>query len=50
MKHPILIMLMMICTSILMAQAQNSGIPHLEKHGTATQLVVDGKPLLMLGG
>ncbi|HUI42057.1 MAG TPA: DUF5597 domain-containing protein [Terriglobia bacterium] len=24
------------------------GIPHLEKHGTATQLVVDGKPFLML--
>ena len=41
---------MMICSPILMAQAQNSGIPHLEKHGTATQLVVDGKPFLMLGG
>ena len=25
-------------------------IPHLEKHGTATQLVVDGKPFLMLAG
>ncbi|MGH9621962.1 MAG: beta-galactosidase, partial [Bryobacteraceae bacterium] len=31
------------------AQAANAGIPHLEKHGTATQLIVNGKPLLMLG-
>jgi Domain of unknown function (DUF5597)/Glycosyl hydrolases family 35 len=32
---------------------QSSGkasIPHLEKSGTATQLVVDGKPFLILGG
>ncbi|HEU4386836.1 MAG TPA: DUF5597 domain-containing protein [Blastocatellia bacterium] len=29
---------------------QESGIPYLRKHGTATQLVVDGKPFLMLGG
>ena len=26
------------------------GLPHLEKHGSATQLVVDGKPFLILGG
>jgi beta-galactosidase GanA len=25
-------------------------IPHLEKHGTATQLIVDGMPFLMLAG
>ncbi len=25
-------------------------IPHLTRHGTATQLVVDGKPFLILGG
>ena len=37
-----------ICSQMLWAQ--NAGIPHLEKHGTATQLVVDGKPFLMLGG
>lgn len=30
------------------AQTSASGIPHLEKHGTATQLIVDGKPFLML--
>jgi beta-galactosidase GanA len=30
--------------------AQQSGIPQLRKHGTATQLVVDGNPFLILGG
>jgi hypothetical protein len=29
--------------------AQSNAIPHLEKQGTATQLVVDGKPFLVLG-
>ena len=27
-----------------------SGIPHLEKHGTATQLIVDGQAFLALTG
>jgi hypothetical protein len=32
-------------------QAQNiSAIPYLQKQGTATQLIVHGKPFLMLGG
>jgi beta-galactosidase GanA len=31
-----------------LAQVPSSGIPHLEKQGSATQLVVDGKPFLML--
>ncbi|MBV9767870.1 MAG: beta-galactosidase [Acidobacteriaceae bacterium] len=30
------------------ATAQQTGMPHLEKRGTATQLIVDGKPFLML--
>lgn len=30
--------------------AQPSATPHLEKRGAATQLVVDGKPFLMLSG
>ena len=30
--------------------AQENGAPHLEKRGAATQLVVDGKPFLMLAG
>jgi len=29
---------------------QSSKIPHLQKKGTATQLIVDGKPFLILGG
>lgn len=32
------------------AAAQAATIPHLRKQGTATQLIVDGQPLLMLGG
>ncbi len=50
MKHCMLIVFTMILSPILVAQTQSSGIPHLEKHGTATQLVVDGKPFLMLAG
>ncbi|MDR1762556.1 MAG: hypothetical protein LBR64_01170, partial [Dysgonamonadaceae bacterium] len=30
--------------------AQNNALPHLQKHGSATQLIVDGKPFLILGG
>ncbi len=32
------------------AFSQSSDIPHLEKRGNVTQLVVDGKPFLILGG
>lgn len=28
----------------------SSGAPHLQKQGTATQLIVDGKPFLIVGG
>ena len=28
----------------------NTGLPHLQKQGTATQLIVSGKPFLVLGG
>ena len=31
-------------------QAQQSPAPHLEKRGSAVQLMVDGKPFLILGG
>src|SRR3954454_12673624 len=30
--------------------AQQSAAPHLEKRGATTQLIVDGKPFLMLSG
>src|SRR5262245_56423715 len=36
--------------STLGAQPRDAGIPQLRKQGTATQLVVDGKPFLILGG
>jgi Domain of unknown function (DUF5597)/Glycosyl hydrolases family 35 len=32
------------------ARDSHAGLPHLEKHGSATQLIVDGKPFLVLGG
>ena len=38
-----------LITLNLFAQ-QSSTIPHLQKKGTATQLIVDGKPFLILGG
>jgi beta-galactosidase GanA len=37
-------------SAVLAAQPRNADIPHLEKRGTATQLIVDGKPFLMLAG
>jgi beta-galactosidase GanA len=30
--------------------SQDTSIPHLEKRGAATQLIVDGQPFIMLGG
>src|SRR5271165_5987398 len=41
------------CASAIAVQAYAqtaSGVPHLEKQGTATQLIVDGKPFLALAG
>ncbi len=34
----------------VLLSAQENGAPHLEKRGAATQLIVDGKPFLMLSG
>ena len=46
--------LILICFIALFAtqctQKTASTIPHLEKRGLATQLIVNGKPFLMLGG
>src|SRR6478672_11724277 len=36
--------------SALGAQQRDASIPQLRKQGTATQLVVDGKPFLIFGG
>jgi hypothetical protein len=40
--------LMLLCLAVLPLQIPGQALPHLERHGTATQLVVDGKPFLML--
>jgi len=44
----------LLCFLALVASAQtgpaDSAVPHLEKRGQATQLIVDGKPFLVLAG
>jgi hypothetical protein len=43
----------MFCTAALAVSSQaqqSSGVPHLQKQGSATQLVVDGKPFLITSG
>src|SRR6185312_13742299 len=34
---------------VVTCPAQETGMPHLAKQGEATQLIVEGKPYLMLG-
>jgi len=46
--NSILAVLLLFTTSIRATGV--SSIPHLEKKGTATQLIVDGRPFLILGG
>src|ERR1022692_4197933 len=45
---------LLLCSLALVARAQTKSaapaIPHLEKRGEATQLIVDGRPFLVLGG
>jgi hypothetical protein len=45
---------LLLCSLALVARAQTKpadvAVPHLEKRGQATQLIVDGKPFLVLGG
>jgi hypothetical protein len=39
------------CWAAAIAQTTSaSAVPHLEKRGASTQLVVDGKPFLVLSG
>jgi beta-galactosidase GanA len=45
---PILLLFTGLETAVLFAQ--DASLPHLEKRGAATQLIVDGKPFLMLSG
>ena len=52
MKSSIIIFLLtnFITSCAIRASCQNTSIPHLQKKGTATQLIVEGKPFLMLAG
>jgi hypothetical protein len=45
----VLLAVTLLTTSCVVC-AQDANAPHLEKRGTATQLVVDSKPFLILGG
>ena len=45
---PILLLCLGLQTAAL--SAQSNAAPHFEKRGAATQLIVDGKPFLMLSG
>lgn len=47
MKYLIIILLFF---SVQLSKAQIATIPHLTKKGNASQLIVDGKPYLILGG
>ncbi len=44
------ILLLFLGLECAAVSAQTTGAPHLEKRGAATQLIVDGKPFLMLSG
>jgi beta-galactosidase GanA len=44
------ILLLFAGLGLTSSEAQQASSPHLEKRGAATQLVVDGKPFLILGG
>jgi len=47
----IVIACLAITTCVQFARAvQQDALPHLSRQGTATQLIVDGKPFLILGG
>jgi len=54
MRIPMLKFLVMVLATLLIAAmsicAQDANLPHLEKRGATTQLIVDGKPFLMLSG
>ena len=47
---PCLLFLVSLGTVALSAQPPDQTAPHLDKRGAATQLIVDGKPFLMLSG
>ena len=48
-KHPVLLSWFLLGGAVAIPHAQTQA-PHLEQQGTATRLVVDGRPFLILGG
>ncbi len=42
--------LLALAAALPAARAEDAALPHLTKQGTATQLIVDGKPLVLLAG
>ncbi|MBC8052756.1 MAG: DUF5597 domain-containing protein [Sphingobacteriaceae bacterium] len=50
MMRPILKKLTLLSLALILSNANAQEIPHLEKRGNTTQLIVDGKPFLVLGG
>jgi hypothetical protein len=49
-RIPALTAILLALASVAFSQSKlSTNIPHLEKQGTATQLIVDGKPFLVLG-
>ena len=44
------LLILLLFAGIETVTAQQNQAPHLEKRGAATQLIVDGKPFLILGG
>ena len=49
-RYALPILLLSFGLPITTLSAQQNDAPHLEKRGAATQLIVDGKPFLILGG
>ena len=47
---PAFTFLFVTCILISCAEQPEAPVPSLEKRGNATQLIVDGKPFLVLGG
>lgn len=45
-----IILFLFVCFYSLAILAQKTAIPHLEKNGNTTQLIVQGKPFFILGG
>lgn len=49
-RNTVLVWAILFTSVIVNAQSRDGGIPRLKSQGTATQLIVGGKPFLMLAG